>query len=137
MDLLNSSRVSDRSLFTGGINFNLPGNGGIECRDHVSLERRALETAFGGGLAVLAIIIGSIIKNRRRPENTISSKSKGLGYNEAVRTLFLIAFAFVFGLEFAFKFSTQQMVFIINPCHMMTAVQIYLLAALPYVNRNR
>ena len=40
-----------------GVDFNYEGNGGIECRDHVSFNRRVNETLLGMGVPSLAYIL--------------------------------------------------------------------------------
>lgn len=47
------------------------------------------------------------------------------------RKLLLVIVSLVFGMEVAYKFSTRTVIFLLNPCHVITALQIYLLAASP------
>ena len=58
------------------------------------------------------------------------------GYNEVIRTILLILFSFIYGLQFCYKLSTRQLIFLINPCHVISLLEIYLLAALPYASPN-
>lgn len=39
----------DVDVLVGGIDFDLPGNGGPECRDHVTFGRRVFETGRNSG----------------------------------------------------------------------------------------
>lgn len=40
--------------------------------------------------------------------------------------------AMAYGMEFCYKFATQQLIFIINPCHMLCLIQILILGLNPY-----
>jgi hypothetical protein len=42
------------------------GNGGEECLDHVTLQRRIVETAFGASIAVVALIVGAKLQPNKR-----------------------------------------------------------------------
>ena len=45
-----------------------------------------------------------------------------------VRILLLVAMTFAFSLEACFKVATRQLVFIVNPCHLLCLIHIVLLA---------
>ena len=66
--------TSETNWVTGGINFDLPGNGGVECRDHVTSKRRIVETIFGTAIALLALIIGARLQPNKN-DTTIDQKS--------------------------------------------------------------
>ena len=59
------------------------------------------------------------------------------GYNEVSRTILLVLFSFTYGLQVCYKLTTRQLVFLLNPCHVISLLEIYLLAALPYANPNK
>lgn len=37
----------------------------------------------------------------------------------------------IWGMEIGYKFSSRTVIYLLNPCHVTTAIQIYLLAAKP------
>jgi len=41
----------------------------------------------------------------------------------------LVAHTLIFGLAIGHKFSTRTLIYLLQPCHMVTAIQVYLLAA--------
>lgn len=48
-----------------------------------------------------------------------------------VKVLLLIALCLCFGMEMGYKMASNQMIWVLNPCHLITVVEIYLLAAAP------
>ncbi|KAJ8955641.1 hypothetical protein NQ318_001472 [Aromia moschata] len=46
------------------------------------------------------------------------------------RTL-LVLMCLIWGMEIGYKFSSRTVIYLLNPCHVTTAIQIYLLAASP------
>ncbi|KAJ6632977.1 Transmembrane protein, partial [Pseudolycoriella hygida] len=47
------------------------------------------------------------------------------------RQLLLIAMTFTLGMELGFKLSQRSVIYILNPCHITSIIQIYLLSARP------
>lgn len=41
-----------------------------------------------------------------------------------IRYLLLIAMTFIFGMEMGFKFAEKTVIFVLNPCHLQTIVQV-------------
>ncbi|CAH8447643.1 unnamed protein product [Heterobilharzia americana] len=46
-----------------------------------------------------------------------------------LRQAILVVHSFVFGIEFGFKLATSTLIWILNPCHIITVLQILLLAS--------
>lgn len=46
------------NIFTAGIDFDLPGNGGQECLDYLPMKQRLQETFLGLVLILLAFMLG-------------------------------------------------------------------------------
>ena len=123
----------------GGIDFSVLGNGGLECRDHVSLQRRIEETFIGIGVASGLYVLHkwwqpqperSRIKSFQRLTNASSSSSSSRSATFGSLRLYLLAsLSFVFGMEVAYKFATKQLIFLLAPCHVTSIVQMYLLTS--------
>lgn len=111
----------------GGITAEIPRTTGPECINYMTDFRRWTESAM---LSVLFIyIMHSTWKQlppiRLPPPHEIQKP------HSAMRLFLLISMSFIFGIEMGFKLAGRSMIFALNPCHVQTALQIYLLAAKP------
>jgi len=112
-----------------GVDFSYDGNGGIECRDHVTFERRLNDTLIGMGVPSFAYLIYVIF-------NRFSGTTKSEQNHETphhtqysfLRMLLLVSLSFCFGIEVGYKFATKQLIWLLNPCHVTSFLQMYLLA---------
>ncbi|CAL8118787.1 unnamed protein product [Orchesella dallaii] len=113
-----------KDWLVGGVDFTLAGNGGPACTEFTSTARRYVEFMVG---VAFAMSLGTwAYKNCSLPEYRSSARRDRTG-----RKLLLVIVSLVFGMEVAYKFSTRTVIFLLNPCHVITAIQIYLLAASP------
>ncbi|XP_017866624.1 PREDICTED: transmembrane protein 164 [Drosophila arizonae] len=111
----------------GGITDEIPRTTGPECINYMTDRRRWTETAL---LSVVFIYImhGSwkrLAPIRLPPAHEIQKP------HSAMRLLLLISMSVIFGIEMGFKLAGGSMIFALNPCHVQTCLQIYLLAAKP------
>ncbi|KAK4027720.1 transmembrane protein 164 [Daphnia magna] len=112
------------NVFYSGIDFQLPGNGGQDCVNFLSNRRRIIESILA--LAVSCLLISFGYRRLIFPtKTTIIRKDRG------GKRFLLVVLCLVFGVEIGFKFATRSLIFILNPCHVTTMIQIYLLAAPP------
>ena len=121
-----------RDALGGGIDYSLPGNGGPDCRDHVSFQHRMWETGAALGLAFLAILLSNrSSKQQARGERRGSSASRTQPPPppSTSRRLLLVILTFTYGLEVGFKLATRQLIFLLNPCHVLTVINIYILSS--------
>jgi len=107
-----------------GVNITVPRNGGQECTDFLSMKTRVVETVvillvttpiFIWGLRHLTPLSVDLTERREPPGKRI----------------LLVLMCLIWGIEIGFKFSSRTVIFLLNPCHITTALQIYLLAAKP------
>ena len=49
-------------ILVGGIDFDLPGNGGSECWNFMPLKERLIETVFGLSVTTLALVLGNVCR---------------------------------------------------------------------------
>lgn len=106
----------------GGVDFEGPGNnGGKKCLEHVTPSFRLFETSVGIATSILALLVSS--KSSRKKNLVSSSTSKSIQTTSGKLGL-LVAHTFVFGIEVGFKFSSKSLIFLLNPCHITTIIQV-------------
>ncbi|XP_063236377.1 transmembrane protein 164 isoform X2 [Bacillus rossius redtenbacheri] len=105
-----------------GVDSSVPGNGGVECASFLSARRRIVETVVVVIFALVLISWG--FKSLSIPKDDFyQPKRRG--------NLVLVLVCIIWGIEIGFKLASQTVIYLLNPCHVTTAVQIYLLAAAP------
>lgn len=110
-------------IFTSGIDFSLPGNGGPECLAHTSYTERAVESVLSVLTFSTAIIAG--LKGHVRPSLTFSAEK---WRSSIVRVWLLYSMLITWIAEVAYKVVTKQFIFVVNPCHVICMIHIYLLS---------
>ena len=107
-----------RDIAYGGVDFSLAGNGGKECVAFLTLKQRFIETSLYE--VFTAAVFWSVRKKLSIPDELPPSrKTSGLG-----KSLLLILLCITFGIEIGFKLATRQLIFLLNPCHVLTTVQV-------------
>ncbi|KAI8772294.1 transmembrane protein 164 [Biomphalaria glabrata] len=110
-----------------GVDHSFPGNGGIACRDFLSFSQRCWESLGASAVALIALAIAYPRLRLPRPcPCAYRHRADPLG-----KRLLLLLMCLTFGIELGFKFATRQMIWIGNPCHLATMLQIFMLAAPP------
>lgn len=116
------TNISDWSF--GGVDHTIQGNGGPACTDFLSPDRRVYETILATVLGISYILWGYInVKVPLVPN--VERQDRG-----GKRAL-LVTICLIFGMEIGFKFASRTVIYILNPCHIITVIQIFLLAAPP------
>ena len=114
--MVNVSYIVD--VLYGGVDFALPGNGGRECADYLTPKQRIVETVVYELFTIFVFwkMLGKVSIPRELPAYT-----EGTGNG---KRLLLVLLCLVFGIEIGFKFATKQVIFLLNPCHVITAMQV-------------
>ncbi|KAJ8310312.1 hypothetical protein KUTeg_012177, partial [Tegillarca granosa] len=108
-----------------GVDFSLAGNGGDDCVDFLSIRQRIIESIF-------VVIISGVVLYRAVTRLTLPEKLVPADrLDHCGKRILLVVMCLTFGIELGFKFATQQMIYILNPCHLVTMLQIFCLAAPP------
>ncbi|KAI8122605.1 hypothetical protein FF38_04325 [Lucilia cuprina] len=117
----------DWSWAVGGVTNETPRTMGPECENYMTDRRRWIEAVL------FCILFTCIIKwatKRMEPIQIPDAKELEKPHS-TTRLMLLIFMTFIFGIEMGFKLANRSVIFVLNPCHIQTLVQIYLLAAKP------
>ncbi|CAH8451876.1 unnamed protein product [Schistosoma turkestanicum] len=103
-----------------GVNTSIEGAGGQSCINYITAKRRCFEST-----CVCITFLYALYRScpRFNVGNLHSSQQTKLGQ------LLLVLHTFVFGIEIGFKLATSTFIWILNPCHVITILQILLLAS--------
>uniref|UniRef100_H2ZA31 Transmembrane protein 164 n=1 Tax=Ciona savignyi TaxID=51511 RepID=H2ZA31_CIOSA len=122
-----------------GVDFSIAGNGGPECVAYISPIHRMWETAIVVICSVVEILIAVkyIRKNisQKETDDSLYHSVPTLGSNGTIKqnyivtkpSVLLVALSLVFGVEIGYKFATKQIIYILNPCHVLTATMVSVL----------
>ena len=133
----------------GGVDVTMDAIGGDECIHFVPTQQKIVESAVFIPIALFQIywgwknlpIIKTTTKKASSNDDHADEKSGGDAINNnsiqsgprnaILRCVLLIALVFTFGMEVGFKLASRTMVWIVNPCHVITLLQIVLLSLPP------
>lgn len=114
--MINVSYIAD--VLYGGVDFTLQGNGGKECVNYLTLNQRIVETVVYELFTIFVFwkILGKVSILRDLP-----AYREGTGVG---KRFLLVLLCLIFGIEIGFKFATKQVIFLLNPCHVITGMQV-------------
>lgn len=104
-------------VFCDGVKWGVPGEGGDECRSYSPILQRIIETVFFTTLYSL-VLVWCVPKLRLPIARCYSNKKN------AVHAFITVLHCFIFGVEIIYKVFSRSLLFIFNPCHVLTAVQV-------------
>lgn len=100
-----------------GVNSSIPRNVGAECVNYLTPKRRIIETLFMSLFIISCIVWG--LKRVTLPKNATYVNQDHVG-----RRVLLIVMSLVLGMEIGFKFTSRTVIYLLNPCHITTALQV-------------
>lgn len=115
----------DWSWAIGGISEEVPRTAGPECINYQTTQRRVVEGIL---VSILCLWVTHWSYKRMDPIEVPAGPPKP---HSPMRLFLLILMCFIFGVEMGFKLAGESVIFVLNPCHIQTIIQIYLLAARP------
>lgn len=106
-------------------------DGGIECAAHSTLRQRLVET-------IITVIVASYeiyyaIYHEKSQLGTSFPREyarERQGRPSVLRRLVLVCYALLWGIEIGFKLASRQLIYILNPCHMVTLIQVIIITIL-------
>jgi len=114
-----------------GIDFNLDGNGGLECSKYTPYPRNWAEKAVGLVYGGCCFYFGAKSLSTHHRKNAKNSKTKTEEKFELIRVILLILTSITWGMELAYKMATQQLIYMLQPCHVLCFLNVVLLAIPP------
>lgn len=100
-----------------GVNTTVAGNGGPECANYLTWKTRVLETVVI--LICMCLLIKWGLKNLSPLDVCCTETCDPNG-----KRILLVLMTLIWGIEIGFKFSSKTLIFLLNPCHITTALQV-------------
>lgn len=114
--LLKTFLTSIGQVCYGGIKPSIPGHGGSECVAYLSRSLMIADTSLATFMMVVVIIFA--LKTYTLPKVVPDDG------NPLSKRILLVLLSVLFGIEVGYKICSKQMLYILNPCHVVTAVQV-------------
>lgn len=102
-----------------GVNNSLIGNGGRECAEFIPTYQKVIETLLFSFIGIFEVCYAW-------PRLTLPSKlhCARITGSETCKRLLLAIMCLTFGIELGFKLASQQFIWVLNPCHLITMTQV-------------
>lgn len=101
-----------------GVNTSVPRNAGPECASYLTIQRHFIECIFVLAIGVFSLKWG--ITNASPLHHAVTTKY----FMPTGQKLLLIGMTFSLGLELGFKLSQRSLIYILNPCHITSIIQV-------------
>lgn len=106
--------VSD--VLYGGIRPDIPGHGGAQCAAYLSKPTMILETVLSTSIMTFVGVLGYYTYTMPR---VVPAKR-----SSTFNTFLLVLLCVVFGVEIGYKLSSRQVLYLLNPCHVITVIEV-------------
>lgn len=99
-----------------GVNKTVARNAGPECANYLNPTWRIVETVI-----VLTISLFILIWSYRKIKLPVATYTRK---DSCARMVLLILMCIIWGMEIGYKFSSRTVIYLLNPCHVTTAIQV-------------
>ncbi|KRX17762.1 Twinkle protein, mitochondrial [Trichinella nelsoni] len=111
-------------LIMGGVNFSDPSSGGDECFHYLTVYQRLVETVLVLPVAILQLCY--IWPKARSMEVPHAPNFRAYNNCKKLGSFLLFILILVFAVEVSYKVRTGSLIFLLNPCHVATMLEILL-----------
>lgn len=107
-----------KDVLFGGIRPEIPGHGGEECANFLSPKTMVFETLLSTTMMITVGIIGWFTYTMPK---TFPKQA-----NSTSKQFLLVLLCLVFGIEIGYKICSKQVLYLLNPCHVLTVIEVCL-----------
>uniref|UniRef100_A0A3P8VRV1 Transmembrane protein 164 n=1 Tax=Cynoglossus semilaevis TaxID=244447 RepID=A0A3P8VRV1_CYNSE len=111
----------------GGVDPKFEGNGGPECAAFITPHQRVWESLIIVLISIVEVYVALKKIKVSKELQVLGKDSIGTKEDSLVKNLLLVALCLTFGVEVGFKFATKTLIYLLNPCHVVTMVQVHML----------
>ncbi|XP_070991215.1 transmembrane protein 164-like isoform X2 [Oncorhynchus clarkii lewisi] len=115
----------------GGVDPKFEGNGGPECAAFIAPQQRIGESFVMVLISIVEVVVALRKINISKELKEIAKYGPSIKEDSLGKNLLLVALCMTFGVEVGFKFAKKTVIYLLNPCHVVTMLQIFLLACPP------
>ncbi|XP_064827917.1 transmembrane protein 164-like isoform X2 [Oncorhynchus masou masou] len=115
----------------GGVDPKFEGNGGPECAAFLVPQQRIGESFVMVLISIVEVVVALRKINISKELKEIAKDGPSIKEDSLGKNLLLVALCMTFGVEVGFKFAKKTVIYLLNPCHVVTMLQIFLLACPP------
>ena len=105
-----------KDVLFGGIRPEIPGHGGEECANFLPPKTMVLETLLS---TVMMITVGIIGWYTYTMPQVFPKQA-----NSRMKQFLLVLLCLVFGIEVGYKICSKQVLYLLNPCHVTTMIEV-------------
>ena len=115
---------SVKSTLYGGLHSSIIDLGGAECAHHIPFWVKITESV--GVIIYAAIVIAWTAKKVTyvTDEDVLVMRARDIRVGSGCRSVMLMILALVFGMELSYKVVIGRLLFVMNPCHVITITQV-------------
>lgn len=104
----------------GGVTDEVPRTIGPECENYLTNRRRVIESIL---FCILFVCVIKWAYKRLEPIQTPDAKETDQRFSP-MRIALMLIMTMTFGIEMGFKLANRSVIFVLNPCHIQTIVQV-------------